>query len=176
MHPRLRNAAQTVIRPRHLYAEHLFSDGIIARGCRSRRGCGGSLFSRRNARGFPLVGVSRANVALGLWKLTDGGPFVLRARLDASRHCAGHKSRPRVAPGGRSFQLPVSQPFLSSTTSAHLNDPTPHRSPACHRRPDVIYDDHCVLVPLCPPGFGRITFHSRSRATSPGRIDLARWS
>jgi hypothetical protein len=48
----------------------------------------------------------------------------------------------------------VDQPFLSSTTYAHLTDPTSTSQPrgATGDLDMLVYDDHGVVVPLCPPG------------------------
>ena len=52
------------------------------------------------------------------------------------------------------FSLQWDQPFLSSTTYAHLTDPNGHPQPrgATGDLDMLIYNDKGVLVPLCPPG------------------------
>jgi hypothetical protein len=52
------------------------------------------------------------------------------------------------------FSFQWDQPFLSSTTYAHLTDPTSTSQPrgATGDLDMLIYNEHGVLVPLCPPG------------------------
>jgi hypothetical protein len=52
------------------------------------------------------------------------------------------------------FSFQWDQPFLSSTTYAHLTAPTATSQPrgATGDLDMLLYDDHGVLVPLCPPG------------------------
>ena len=88
----------------------------------------------------------------------NGAPFVLRAHdFDAG---AGTDTLQlfRVTPvDGQAvvlFSLQWDQPFLSSTTYAHLTDPTATSQPrgATGDLDLLIYNANGTLVPLCPPG------------------------
>jgi hypothetical protein len=160
---RLRNAGANVIVDDVIYfAENMFSDGIIAQAADRAVASGAAYFSSagNNGRLSYESSYHETNVATaGGGNLnSNGGPFVLRAHdFDGS---AGTDTLQKIRvtqSGGQAvivFSFQWDQPFLSSTTYAHLTDPTATSQPrgATGDLDMLIYDDHGTLVPLCPPG------------------------
>jgi hypothetical protein len=160
---RLRNAGANVIVDDVLYfAENMFSDGIIAQAADRAVASGASYFSSagNNARLSYESEYRETNVASsGGGNLnSNGGPFLLRAHdFDPSAATSTLQKVHVTQSGGQAvilFSFQWDQPFLSSTTYAHLTDPTTTSGPrgATGDLDMLIYDDHGALVPLCPPG------------------------
>ena len=144
------------------YAENMFSDGIIAQAADLAVATGAAYFSSagNDARlSYESVYRETSVASGGGGNLnSNGGPFVLRAHdFDASTGTDTVQKIKVTQTGGQAvilFSFQWDQPFLSSTTYAHLTDPTPTSQPrgATGDLDMLIYDDHGVLVPLCPPG------------------------
>src|SRR6185503_16676655 len=89
---------------------------------------------------------------------SNGGPFVLRAHdFDPSGATDTTQKIKVTQAGGQAvilFSFQWDDPFLSSTTYAHLTDPTATSRPrgATSDLDMLIYNSSGVLVPLCPPG------------------------
>ena len=159
---RLRNAGANVIVDDVIYfAENMFSDGIIAQAADRAVASGAAYFSSagNNARLSYEAAYRETNVAsAGGGNLnSNGGPFVLRARFRCifrHRHDSEDQGDAEWRPGGHPFSFQWDQPFLSSTTYAHLTDPTATSQPrgATGDLDLLFYNEHGVLVPLCPPG------------------------
>ena len=136
------------------FAENMFSDGIIAQAADEAVARGAAYFSSagngarlsyESAYRETIVPFGRpGNPALGVRAHDFGGG-------DTLQHV--HVTQP----GGQGiilFSLQWDQPFLSSTTYAHENDPTPTSQPrgATGDLDLLIYDENFKLVKLCPPG------------------------
>lgn len=160
---RLRNAGANVIVDDVIYyAENMFSDGIIAQAADRAVARGAAYFSSagNDARlsyesryRETTVGTSGGGSLNG-----KGTPFVLRAHdFDPSGGTGTVQKIKVTQSGGQAvilFSFQWDQPFLSSTTYAHLTDPTATSQPrgATGDLDMLIYNDKGVLVPLCPPG------------------------
>jgi subtilisin family serine protease len=160
---RLRNAGANVIVDDVIYfAENMFSDGIIAQAADRAVAQGAAYFSSagNDARLSYESAYREMNVASGGGGSlnSNDGPFVLRAHNFGSAAAADTVQKISVTQSGGQavilFSFQWDQPFLSSTTYAHLTDPTATSRPrgATGDLDMLIYDDHGVLVPLCPPG------------------------
>jgi hypothetical protein len=160
---RLRNAGANVIVDDVIYfAENMFSDGIIAQAADRVVAHGAAYFSSagNDARLSYESAYREASVASGGGGSlnSNGGPFVLRAHDFDPSGATDSVQKIKVTPSGGQavilFSFQWDQPFLSSTTYAHLTDPTPTSQPrgATGDLDMLIYDDRGVLVPLCPPG------------------------
>jgi hypothetical protein len=160
---RLRNAGANVIVDDVIYfEENMFSDGIIAQAADRAVAAGAAYFSSAgNDARLSYESIYRetpVETAGGGNLNSNGGPFVLRAHdFDASGGTDTVQKIKVTQSGGQAiilFSFQWDQPFLSSTTYAHLTDPTPTSQPrgATGDLDMLIYDDHGVLVPLCPPG------------------------
>lgn len=136
------------------FAENMFSDGIIAQAADEAVARGAAYFSSagngarlsyESAYRETIVPFGRpGNPALGVRAHDFGGGDTLQQV---------HVTQP----GGQGiilFSLQWDQPFLSSTTYAHENDPTPTSQPrgATGDLDLLIYDENFKLVKLCPPG------------------------
>jgi hypothetical protein len=160
---RLRNAGAHVIVDDILYlAENMFSDGIIAQAADiavasgaayfSSAGNGGRLSYESAYRETTVATSGGGNVN------SNGGPFGLRAHDFDATSASDTIQKLQVTTGGGQavivFSFQWDQPFLSSTTFAHLTDPTATSQPrgATGDLDLLFYDEHGVLVPLCPPG------------------------
>lgn len=160
---RLRNAGANVIVDDVIYfAENMFSDGIIAQAADRAVASGAAYFSSagNDARlsyessyretGVAVPGSGNSN--------GSGGPFVLRAHdFDPASGTDTLQKIKVTQSGGQAvvlFSFQWDQPFLSSTTYAHLTDPTTTSQPrgATGDLDMLIYNENGVLVPLCPPG------------------------
>ena len=160
---RLRNAGANVIVDDVIYyAENMFSDGIIAQAADRAVAAGAVYFSSagNDARLSYESAYRETSVAVpGSGNLNgNGGPFVLRAHdFDPSSGADTIQKIKVTQSGGQAvilFSFQWDQPFLSSTTYAHLTDPTATSQPrgATGDLDMLIYNDKGVLVPLCPPG------------------------
>jgi hypothetical protein len=160
---RLRNAGAHVIVDDVIYfAENMFSDGIIAQAADRAVASGAAYFSSagNDARLSYESAYRETNAAsAGGGNLnSSGGPFVLRAHdFDPSANTGTVQKIKVTQAGGQAvilFSFQWDQPFLSSTTYAHLTAPTATSQPrgATGDLDLLIYDDNGVLVPLCPPG------------------------
>lgn len=144
------------------FAENMFSDGIIAQAADTAVKRGAAYFSSagnyarlsyESAYRETLVPVSGGGNLNG-----NGQPFVLRAHDFEEGAGSDTLQKIHVTPSGGQavilFSFQWDQPFLSSTTYAHLTDPTPTSQPrgATGDMDMLIYTDKGVLVPRCPPG------------------------
>ncbi len=144
------------------FAENMFSDGIIAQAADRAVALGAAYFSSAgNDARLSYESVYRETLVPtpGSGNLKgNGGPFVLRSH--DFQEGAGTDTLQRIhvtQSGGQAvivFSFQWDQPFLSSTTYAHITDPTPTSQPrgATGDLDMLIYDEHGILVPLCPPG------------------------
>jgi Subtilase family len=159
----LRAAGSNVIVDDYIYfAENMFSDGIVAQAADRAVALGASYFSS--------AGNDARLSYESTWRETlvptngggnlngNGGPFALRAHDFDAGGGTDTLQTIRVTPvNGQAvvvFSFQWDQPFLSSTTYAHITDPTATSQPrgATGDLDMLIYDDHGTLVPLCPPG------------------------
>jgi len=144
------------------FAENMFSDGIIAQAADRAVDLGASFFSSAgNDARLSYESVYRETLVPtpGSGNLNgNGAPFVLRAHDFQAG--AGTDTLQKIhvtQSGGQAvilFSFQWDQPFLSSTTYAHLTDPTATSQPrgATGDMDMLIYNDKGVLVPRCPPG------------------------
>jgi hypothetical protein len=160
---RLRRAGSNVIVDDVIYfAENMFSDGIIAQAADRAVAAGAAYFSSagNDARLSYEAAYRETNVASsGSGNLNSNGePFVLRAHdFDPSSTADTLQKITVTQSGGQAvilFSFQWDQPFLTSTTYAHMTDPTATSQPrgATGDLDMLIYDENGVLVPLCPPG------------------------
>jgi len=160
---RLRNAdARVIVDDVIYYTENMFSDGIIAQAADRAVAQGAAYFSSagNDARLSYESAYRETNVASsgGGNTNSNGGPFVLRVHDFGSSSASDTLQKIKVTQSGGQavvlFSFQWDQPFLSSTTYAHLTDPAPGSQPrgATGDLDMLIYDEHGVLVPLCPPG------------------------
>ena len=160
---RLRRAGANVIVDDVIYyAENMLSDGIIAQAADRAVAEGAAYFSSagNDARLSYEAAYRETNVASsGSGNLNSNGePFVLRAHDFDSSAAADTLQKIKVTQSGGQavilFSFQWDQPFLSSTTYAHLTDPTATSQPrgATGDLDMLIYNEKGVLVPLCPPG------------------------
>jgi hypothetical protein len=159
----LRAAGANVIVDDIIYfAENMFSDGIVAQAADIAVARGAAYFSSAGNdarlsyesawRETPVATSGGGNVN------SNGGPFVLRAHdFDAGGGTDTLQHIRVTQAGGQAvilFSFQWDQPFLSSTTFAHLTDPTATSQPrgATGDLDLLIYNANGTLVPLCPPG------------------------
>ena len=160
---RLRNAGANVIVDDVIYfAENMFSDGIIAQAADRAVATGAAYFSSAGNDGrlsYESAYREASVAASGGGNLNSSdGPFLLRAHdFDATAE-SDTVQRIRVTQSGGQavilFSFQWDQPFLSSTTYAHLTEPTATSQPrgATGDLDMLIYNENGSLVPLCPPG------------------------
>jgi hypothetical protein len=144
------------------YAENMFSDGILAQAADRAVTRGAAYFSSAGNDARLSYESAWREVAVA----TNGGgnvngngaPFVLRAHDFDPGAGTDTLQLIRVTPvNGQAvvlFSFQWDQPFLSSTTYAHLTDPTATSQPrgATGDLDLLIYNANGTLVPLCPPG------------------------
>ena len=160
---RLRNAGAHVIVDDVIYfAENMFSDGIIAQAADRAVAAGAAYFSSAGNDARLSYESAWREVSIG----TNGGgnlngngaPFALRAHDFDAGAATDTLQLIRVTPvNGQAvvlFSFQWDQPFISSTTYAHLTDPTATSQPrgATGDLDLLIYNANGSLVPLCPPG------------------------
>ncbi len=159
----LRAAGANVIVDDVIYfAEPMFSDGIVAQAADRAVDLGAAYFSvagnqarlsyesayREELVSSPSSGNINGNGDAAIFRAHD---FGTGAGIDTLQQV-------RVSQlGGQAvivFSFQWDQPFLSSTTYAHVTDPTSTSAPrgATGDMDMLIYNDKGVLVPLCPPG------------------------
>lgn len=144
------------------FAENMFSDGIIAQAA--------DLAVNRGAAYFSSAGNdARLSYESAYREVTEtingggnlngnGAPFLIRRHdFDASSGTDTLQKIHVTQSGGQAvilFSFQWDQPFLSSTTFAHVTDPTSTSQPrgATGDLDMLIYNDKGILVPLCPPG------------------------
>jgi hypothetical protein len=183
---RLRNAGANVIVDDVIYyAENMFSDGIIAQAADRAVAAGAAYFSSAgNDARLSYESVYReANVGASPGRTLNGRgtPFVLRAHdFDASAGTDTLQKIKVTQSGGQAvilFSFQWDQPFLSSTTYAHVTDPTATSQPrgATGDLDMLIYAANGALVPLCPPGLSVGITCQITGARNIGRdaVDLA---
>jgi hypothetical protein len=183
---RLRNAGANVIVDDVIYyTENMFSDGIIAQAADRAVASGAAYFSSagNDARHSYESVYRETNVSTsGGGNLNgNGAPFVLRAHdFDASGATDTIQKIKVTQAGGQAvilFSFQWDQPFLSSTTYAHLTDPTATSQPrgATGDLDLLFYNEHGTLVPLCPPGLavGITCQLTGSRNIGRDAVDLA---
>jgi hypothetical protein len=144
------------------FAENMFSDGILAQAADRAVSRGATYFSSagndarlsyESAYREVLVPTNGGGNLNG-----NGAPFVLRAHDFQDGTGTDTLQKIHVTQSGGQavilFSFQWDQPFLSSTTYAHLTDPTSTSQPrgATGDMDMLIYDDNGTLVPLCPPG------------------------
>ncbi len=160
---RLRAAGAKVIVDDVIYfAENMFSDGIIAQAADRAVAQGAVYFSA--AGNYARLSYESAYRETSVE--TNGGgnlngngaPFVLRAHdFDASGGTDTLQKIKVTESNGQAvvvFSFQWDDPFLSSTTYAHLTDPTSTSQPrgATSDLDMLFYDATGTLVPQCPPG------------------------
>ena len=143
------------------FAENMFSDGILAQAADLAVKAGAAYFaaagndarlSYESTYRETLVPTNGGGNLNG-----NGAPFVLRAYdFDATGGTDTLQKIHVTQTGGEAiilFSLQWDQPFLSSTTFAHLTDPTSTSQPrgATGDLDLLIYNNKGVLVPTCPP-------------------------
>jgi len=144
------------------YTENMFSDGILAQAADRAVAQGAAYFSAAGNdarksyesmyREVPVPTNASGNLN------GKGAPFMLSTHNFATGGGADTLQKIHVTPAdGQAvilFSFQWDQPFLSSTTYAHLTDPSSTSQPrgATGDLDLLIYDDKGVLVPLCPPG------------------------
>ena len=159
----LRAAGANVIVDDVIYfAENMFSDGIPAQAADLAVASGAAYFSSAGNQARKSYESDYREVVVptnGGGNLNgNGAPFVLRAH--DFQEGAGTDTLQKIhvtQSGGQAvilFSFQWDQPFLSSTTFAVLTDPKTGAVPrgATGDMDMLIYDDHGVLVPFCPPG------------------------
>ena len=164
---RLRNAGANVIVDDVVYfAENMFSDGIVAQAADRVVADGAAYFSSAgNSARLSYESVYReTNVATsGGGNLNgNGAPFVLRAHdFDASSATDTIQKIRVTQSGGQAvilFSFQWDQPFLSSTTYAHLTDPDRHVTAARRdrrSRPPVLQRERHARAALPARACGR---------------------
>jgi len=144
------------------YAENMFSDGIVAQAADLVVEDGAAYFSSagNDARLSYEQAYREVTVPTnGGGNLNGNGkPFVLRAHdFDPGPGVDTLQKIHVTQTDGQAvvlFSFQWDQPFLSSTTFAHITDPTGTSQPrgATGDLDILIYNDKGVLVPRCPPG------------------------
>lgn len=144
------------------FAENMFSDGIIAQAADRAVARGAAYFSSagndarlsyESAYRETLVTAPASGNLNG-----NGDAVVLRVQDFDPGAATDTLQKVRVTPSGGQavilFSFQWDQPFLSSTTYAHLTDPKGGYQPlgATGDLDMLIYDDNGVLVRRCPPG------------------------
>jgi hypothetical protein len=167
---RLNNAGSKIIVDDVIYfAENMFSDGIAAQAADAT--VTGSPFNVGGATYFSSAGNQARQsyeapyheVAIGSPASGNlngsGNPAVLRVQDFGNGDTV---QKVHVSPGGFViFSFQWDQPFLSSTTFAHLLDgKTPAQAAALAKGATgdldlLIYDENGILLPLCPPGVSK---------------------
>jgi hypothetical protein len=154
-----RAGANVIVDDVGYFAENMFSDGVIAQAADRAVKLGATYFSSAGNDARLSYESAYQEVAVptnGGGNLNgNGGPFVLRA------HDFGGGDTVQVInvtqSGGQAvilFSFQWDQPFLSSTTYAHLTDPTATSQPrgATGDMDMLFYDENGTLLPRCPPG------------------------
>jgi hypothetical protein len=144
------------------FAENMFSDGIVAQAADLAVARGAAYFSSAGNQAresyesdyrevlVPINGGGNLN--------GNGTPFVMRRHDFNPSSATDTLQKIHITQAGGQgvivFSFQWDQPFLSSTTFAHLTDPTSTSQPrgATGDLDMLIYDDKGILVPLCPPG------------------------
>ena len=144
------------------FAENMFSDGIIAQAADRAVKLGATYFSSAGNDARLSYESAYHEVAVptnGGGNLNgNGGPFVLRAHdFDDGAGTDTVQTIHVTQSDGQAvilFSFQWDQPFLSSTTYAHLTDPTATSQPrgATGDMDMLFYDENGTLVPRCPPG------------------------
>jgi hypothetical protein len=144
------------------FAENMFSDGIVAQAADEavRRGAAYFTSAGNNGRkSYESVYRETSVPTNGGGNLNgNGAPFILRAHdFDAGSGTDTLQKVHVTQAGGQAvivFALQWDQPFITSTTYAHLTDPTATSQPrgATGDLDLLIYDDKGTLLPMCPPG------------------------
>ena len=144
------------------FAENMFSDGILAQAADEAVKRGAAYFSSagNDARQSYESAYRETLVsAPGSGNLNGKGtPLTLRVHnFDEGSGVSTLQKIHVTQSGGQAvilFSFQWDQPFLSSTTYAHLTDPTATSAPrgATGDLDMLIYTDKGVLVPFCPPG------------------------
>lgn len=167
---RLNNAGAKVIVDDVIYfAENMFSDGIAAQAADAT--VTGSPFNAGGATYFSSAGNQARQSYEAAYNETtitapasgnlngNGSPAVLRVQNFGSGDTV---QKVHVSPGGFViFSFQWDQPFLSSTTFAHLLDgKTAAQAAALAKGATgdldlLIYDENGILLPLCPPGVSK---------------------
>jgi len=159
----LQSAGSNVIVDDFFYfTENMFSDGILAQAADRSVAQGAAYFTAagndaRKSYESPYREVQVATNG-GANLNGNGAPFVLNAHDFEPGSGTDTLQQIHVTPSGGQaiivFSFQWDQPFLSSTTYAHQNDPTSTSQPrgATGDLDMLLYNDKGVLVPLCPPG------------------------
>jgi hypothetical protein len=144
------------------FAENMFSDGIVAQAADTAVKRGAAYFSSAgNDARLSYESAYRETLVPtpGSGNLNGNGePFTLRAHDFEAGSGTDTLQKIHMTPSGGQavvlFSFQWDQPFLSSTTYAHLTDPTGTSQPrgATGDMDMLIYDDNGILVPRCPPG------------------------
>jgi len=144
------------------FAENMFSDGIVAQAADRAVAHGAAYFSSAgNDARLSYESTYRETLVAtpGGGNLNgNGDPFVLRAHdFDGGAAIDTLQKIHVTQAGGQAvvvFSFQWDQPFLSSTTYAHITDPTPTSQPrgATGDLDMLFYDEQGTLVPRCPPG------------------------
>jgi len=144
------------------FAENMFSDGIVAQAADLAVESGAAYFSSAGNQARKSYESAYREVLVpingGINLNGNGAPFVLRRHdFDPSSATDTLQKIHVTQAGGQGvivFSFQWDQPFLSSTTFAHLTDPTSTSQPrgATGDLDMLIYDDKGILVRLCPPG------------------------
>jgi len=182
----LRNAGAKVIVDDVIYfAENMFSDGIPAQAADLAVARGAAYFSAAGNQARKSYESEYREVAVPTnagGNLNGNGAHATFA-ANNFQEGAGTDSLQKIhvtAAGGQAvilFSFQWDQPFLSSTTFASLTDPQAGVKPrgATGDLDMLIYDDHGVLVPSCPPGLavGITCQLSGTRNIGGDAVDLA---
>ncbi|MFL6549091.1 MAG: S8 family peptidase [Povalibacter sp.] len=144
------------------YAENMFSDGIAAQAADLAVADGAAYFSSAGNQARLSYEQAYREVVVptnGSGNVGGNGkPFVLRAHdFDPGPGVDTLQKVHVTQANGQAvilFSFQWDQPFLSSTTFAHLTDPTGTSQPrgATGDLDILIYDSKGHLVPRCPPG------------------------
>ncbi len=147
------------------FAENMFSDGVVAQAADEavRRGAAYFTSAGNDARKsyesvyrevqVPTTGGGNLN--------GQGAPFVLHAHdFDPGSGTDTLQKIHVTQDAGQAvivFSFQWDQPFLTSTTYAHQNDPTATSQPrgATGDLDMLIYDEKGALLPRCPPGVAK---------------------